>query len=220
MNRMCSTIVVLAIAVRALLAGSVADAETYPSRVIRLILPQPAGGAVDLIARSLGENISESLGQPVIVENVPGANGGVAAERVIRSAPDGYTLMVAVDSNLVVNPSLYTNLTYDPFHDFVSISIIAGLYMVLVANPDVPANTVAELIAYAKAHPNKLNYGGLTWARHRKWEWSFSRLSPGRRSIRSNIEAHRRRWRILSQGRSTSCLPGRPPPRLCPMPES
>jgi tripartite-type tricarboxylate transporter receptor subunit TctC len=117
MNRMCSTIVVLAIAVRALLAGSVADAETYPSRVIRLILPQPAGGAVDLIARSLGENISESLGQPVIVENVPGANGGVAAERVIRSAPDGYTLMVAVDSNLVVNPSLYTNLTYDPFRD-------------------------------------------------------------------------------------------------------
>jgi tripartite-type tricarboxylate transporter receptor subunit TctC len=158
---MCSTIVVLAIAVRALLAGSVADAETYPSRVIRLILPQPAGGAVDLIARSLGENISESLGQPVIVENVPGANGGVAAERVIRSAPDGYTLMVAVDSNLVVNPSLYTNLTYDPFHDFVSISIIAGLYMVLVANPDVPANTVAELIAYAKAHPNKLNYAGI-----------------------------------------------------------
>lgn len=161
MIRLCSIIVAFALVLRALLAGSVAYAETYPSRVIRLILPQPPGGVVDLIARSLGQNLSESLGQPVIIENVPGANGGIAAGRVIRSAPDGYTLMVAVDSNLVVNPSLYPSLAYDPFRDFAPVSIIAGLHMVLVANPAVPANNVAELIAYAKAHPNKLNYAGI-----------------------------------------------------------
>jgi tripartite-type tricarboxylate transporter receptor subunit TctC len=92
---------------------------------------------------------------------MPGANGSIAAERVARSDPDGYTLMVAVDSNLVVNPSLYASLSYDPFRDFAPISIIAGLHMVLVANPNVPAGTVGELIAYAKAHPNKLNYAGI-----------------------------------------------------------
>jgi tripartite-type tricarboxylate transporter receptor subunit TctC len=153
--------IIATLAFAAMITGGVGHAESYPSRVIHLILPQPAGGAVDLIARSLAQNFSESLGRPVIVENMPGANGGIAAERVARSTPDGYTLMVAVDSNLVVNPSLYASLAYDPFRDFVPISIIAGLHMVLVANPDVPANTVGELIAYAKAHPNKLNYAGI-----------------------------------------------------------
>ena len=99
--------------------------------------------------------------QPVIVENMPGANGSLAAAQVARATPDGYTLMLAVDSNLVINPSLYNNLNYDPFRDFAPISIIAKLHMVLVANPKVPANTVQELIAYAKAHPNKLNYASI-----------------------------------------------------------
>ncbi len=99
--------------------------------------------------------------QPVIVENMPGANGSLAAAQVARATPDGYTLMLAVDSNLVINPSLYHNLNYDPFRDFAPISIIAKLHMVLVANPKVPANTVQELIAYAKAHPNKLNYASI-----------------------------------------------------------
>ena len=92
--------------------------EPYPSRPIRFILPQPAGGAVDLIARTLADRLSESMRQPVIVENQPGANGGLAAGQVVRSAPDGYTLFMAVDTNLVVNPSLYPNLAYDPFRDF------------------------------------------------------------------------------------------------------
>lgn len=160
-NRILLAIETVAFVAQVLIGGGAAHAKTYPSEVIRLILPQPAGGAVDLIARSLGQRLSESLGQPVIVENVPGANGGIAAARVARAAPDGYTLMFAVDSNLVVNPSLYPNLTYDPFRDFAPISIVAGLYMVLVANPNVPANTVGELIAYAKANPNKLNYAGI-----------------------------------------------------------
>jgi tripartite-type tricarboxylate transporter receptor subunit TctC len=149
-------------------AGHPVSADEYPARPIKLILPQPAGGAVDLIARAIGERLAEQMRQPVIVENMPGANGSLAAGAVVRAIPDGYTLMLAVDSNLVINPSLYHNLPYDPFRDFVPISVIAKLHMVLVANPKVEANSVQELIAYARAHPNKLNYAsiGLGTAMH------------------------------------------------------
>jgi tripartite-type tricarboxylate transporter receptor subunit TctC len=126
-----------------------------------LILPQPAGGAVDLIARSLGERLSESMRQPVIVENQPGANGALAAGAVTRSPPDGYTLFMAVDTNLVVNPSLYPNLAYDPFRDFKPISIIAKVYLVLVASSKVAADNVHELIVLAKANPGTLNYASI-----------------------------------------------------------
>jgi tripartite-type tricarboxylate transporter receptor subunit TctC len=135
--------------------------EPYPSKPIRLILPQPAGGAVDLIARALGDRLSESMRQPVIVENMPGANGGLAAGQVARATPDGHTLFMAVDTNLVVNPSLYPNLTYDPFRDFIPISIIAKVYLVLVASPKVEINSVQELLAFARANPGKLNYASI-----------------------------------------------------------
>jgi tripartite-type tricarboxylate transporter receptor subunit TctC len=158
MHRIVAVALVLACAAVGL---NPASAQDYPSRTIKLILPQPAGGAVDLIARSLGERLAEQMSQPVIVENMPGANGSLAGAAVARAAPDGYTLMLAVDSNLVINPSLYNNLNYDPFRDFVPISVIAKLNMVLVANPKVEASNVRELIAYAKANPNKLNYAGI-----------------------------------------------------------
>jgi tripartite-type tricarboxylate transporter receptor subunit TctC len=135
--------------------------EPYPSKRIRLILPQPAGGAVDLIARALGDHLSESMRQPVIVENMPGANGGLAAGQVARATPDGHTLFMAVDTNLVVNPSLYPNLAYDPFRDFIPISIIAKVYLVLVASPKVEINSVQELLAFARANPGKLNYASI-----------------------------------------------------------
>ena len=148
--------------------GDAVRADDYPSHPVKLVLPQPAGGAVDLIARALADRFTEQMRTPVVVENMPGANGSLAAGTVARAAPDGYTLMLAVDSNLVINPGLYHNLSYDPFRDFVPISIIARLYMVLVANPKVEANNVRELIAYARAHPNKLNYAsiGLGTAMH------------------------------------------------------
>jgi tripartite-type tricarboxylate transporter receptor subunit TctC len=142
-------------------AMDLAQAQDYPSHPIKFILPQPAGGAVDLIARTLGERLSEQMQQPVVVENRPGANGGLAAADVARSTPDGYTLFVAVDTNLVVNPSLYPNLPYDPFRDFAPISVLTRLPLVLVANPQVPANNVRELIAYAKVNPGKLNYASI-----------------------------------------------------------
>jgi tripartite-type tricarboxylate transporter receptor subunit TctC len=158
MHRIVSAALALACIVA---APDLARAQDYPSRPIKLVLPQPAGGAVDLIARSLGERLSEQMQQPVIVENMPGANGSLAGAAVARAAPDGYTLMLAVDSNLVINPSLYNNLNYDPFRDFAPIGVIAKLNMVLVANPKVEAANVGELVAYAKAHPNKLNYAGI-----------------------------------------------------------
>jgi tripartite-type tricarboxylate transporter receptor subunit TctC len=139
----------------------VARAEDYPSHPIKLVLPQPAGGAVDLIARTLADRLSEQMGQPVIVENKPGANGSLAAGDVARSTPDGYTLLVAVDTNLVVNPTLYPDLSYNPFRDFAPISVLTKVELVLVANPKVPANNVRELIAYAKANPGKLNYASI-----------------------------------------------------------
>jgi len=159
MNRLASVLWAFSL----LCAGAVnlAQAQDYPSHPIKFILPQPAGGAVDLIARTLGERLSEQMKQPVVVENRPGANGSIAATDVARSTPDGYTLFVAVDTNLVVNPSLYPNLSYDPFRDFAPISVLARLPLVLVANPQVQANNVRELIAYAKANSGKLNYASI-----------------------------------------------------------
>jgi tripartite-type tricarboxylate transporter receptor subunit TctC len=139
----------------------VARAQDYPSHAIRLVLPQPPGGAIDLIARTLAERLSAQMSEPVIVENRPGANGGLAAGDVVRSTPDGYTLFMAVDTNLVVNPTLYHDLPYDPFRDFAPISVLTKTELVLVANPGVPANNVRELVAYAKANPGKLNYASI-----------------------------------------------------------
>lgn len=143
------------------LAGPASAQEAYPSKPIKLILPQPAGGAVDLIARALGDSLTESMRQPVIVENLPGANGSIAGGQAARAAPDGYTLFMAVDTNLVVNPQLYPNLAYDPFRDFVPIGVIARVPMILAVHPSVQANNVQELIALAKANPGKLNYAAI-----------------------------------------------------------
>jgi tripartite-type tricarboxylate transporter receptor subunit TctC len=138
-----------------------AAAQVYPSHPIRLVLPQPPGGAIDLIARTLADRLSEQLSEPVIVENRPGANGGLAAGDVARSVADGYTLFMAVDTNLTVNPTLYRDLPYDPFRDFAPISVLTRTELVLVANPKVPAGNVRELVDYAKANPGKLNYASI-----------------------------------------------------------
>jgi len=142
-------------------AFGTARAQDYPSHPIKLILPQPPGGAVDTIARTLADRLSEQMKQPVIVENKPGANGGIAAADVMRSAPDGYTLLVAVDTNLVVNPTLYPDLPYAPFRDFTPLSVLTKVELVLMANPNVPVANVRELVAYAKANPGKLNYASI-----------------------------------------------------------
>ena len=132
--------------------------EAYPSKPIHFLVTTAAGGAGDLVARALADRMSESMGQPVIIENQPAGNGAIAAGQVARAAPDGYTLMTVVDSTLTINPHLYRNLPYDPFRDFAPVSIVSTLPLVLVVNSTIKADTVQELIALAKANPGKLNY--------------------------------------------------------------
>ena len=132
--------------------------DSYPSRPIQLVVTTAAGGALDLVARAVAERLSASMRQPVVIENQPAGNGGVAAGQVAKATPDGYTLMMVVDSTLTINPSLYRNLSYDPFRDFAPVSVVTRLPLVLVTNMTTKANDVGELIALAKANPGKLNY--------------------------------------------------------------
>jgi tripartite-type tricarboxylate transporter receptor subunit TctC len=141
------------------LSSTPALTQDYPSKPIQLIVTTAAGGALDLIARTTAERLSESMRQPVIIENLPAGNGGVAAGQFAKATPDGHTLMMVVDSTVTINPHLYRNLPYDPFRDFTPISLVTRLPLVLVANATVPANNLLELIAYAKANPGKLSYG-------------------------------------------------------------
>jgi tripartite-type tricarboxylate transporter receptor subunit TctC len=134
-------------------------ADVYPSKQIHLVSPYPPGGGNDTMARALAKKMSESLKATVIVENRPGANGIIAAEYVARADPDGYTLLMANIGSHGINPSLYKNAHYDPVKDFVPISLIATSPNVLVVPPSLGVHTVAELVAYAKAHPGKLSYG-------------------------------------------------------------
>lgn len=149
---------VLLLTICATLASGAALAQAYPSKPIRLIVPFPAGGAVDISARAIGAELSKSLGQQVVVENRPGAGGNLAAEAAARSAPDGYTLFMATSAILAVNPVLYAKVPFDPVKDFAPISVVASSDNVLVVHPSVPAQSVGELIALAKANPGKYSY--------------------------------------------------------------
>ena len=150
-----------------------ACAQTYPAKPIHLIVPFTPGGTTDILARALGQKWTEAWGKQIIVENRPGAGGSVAAEAVARSPADGYTIMVGHIGTLAVNPSLYPKLGYDPLKSFAPITLIATVPSVLVVHPGIPANSVAELIAYVKANPGKLNYstGGNGSAAHLAMEY-------------------------------------------------
>jgi len=132
--------------------------DNYPSKPIQLVVTTAAGGALDLVARTVAEGLSTSLHQPIIIDNQPAGNGSVAAGQFAKAVPDGHTLMMVVDSTVTINPHLYRNLSYDPFRDFAPVSIVTTLPLMLVSNPAVPAQDLQELIAYARANPGKLNY--------------------------------------------------------------
>ncbi|HTQ74203.1 MAG TPA: tripartite tricarboxylate transporter substrate binding protein [Burkholderiales bacterium] len=134
------------------------QAQVYPSKPIHIVVGFPPGGGNDIIARLLGAKMQESWGQPVVIDNKPGANSIIAAEFVAKSAADGYTLLVNATGGMSVNPVLYAKLPYDPLKDFVPISMVGTFPLVLVVNPSLPATSVPELIAYAKANPGRLNY--------------------------------------------------------------
>lgn len=151
---------VAALVLGCVLTAAVAHAQqvAYPSRSLRLILPFPPGGSTDLLGRALAEKLGESLRQPVVAENRPGAGGNVGAEAAARSAPDGYTLVLCAPS-LAISPSLYRKLNYDPLRDLVPVGLVATIPNLLVVHPSVPARTLAELAQHARANPGKLNFG-------------------------------------------------------------
>jgi tripartite-type tricarboxylate transporter receptor subunit TctC len=147
----------LAAAMFAALAPA-AYAQSYPTRPIRIVVPYAAGGITDILARALGRRLSEVLGQPVVIENVLGANGQVGARLLARAAPDGYTLLISADTTFVMNPHIYAIQSYNPLTDFVPVSGLGISPQALAVHPSVPASSVSELIAYVRAHPG-VTYG-------------------------------------------------------------
>ncbi len=143
--------------VGALLCG-VALAQDFPKRTVTIVVPFAAGGGGDILARMAAPRLEAKWGVPVVIENKPGAGGNIGATTVARAAPDGYTLLLAGSPQFAVNVTLFKNLPYDPVHDFIPLAMAAATPFVLVVNPKVPAMTVAEFIAYAKAQPQPLNY--------------------------------------------------------------
>ena len=136
-----------------------AQARWTPDKPLRIVVPFAAGGSTDVTARLVAQALGERLGQSIIVDNRAGAGGNIAAEHVARAEPDGYTLILATSSTHATNAALYRRLPFNPVRDFTPISQIAFIPNLLVVNPDVPVNSVAELVAYAKARPGQLNYG-------------------------------------------------------------
>ena len=148
-----------AIAALTMLVSGVAFGQAYPTRPIRLVVPSSAGaGVTDIMARLIGHRLSESLGQQIVVDNRPGASGILGSDVVAKAAPDGYTLLIA-NVSLIVNPYLYSKMPYDPLTDFLPVTMVNSAPLQLVVHPSVPANSVAELVAYAKSRPGQLNYG-------------------------------------------------------------
>ena len=138
--------------------GAAPPAGAYPTKPITMVVPFPPGGPTDLVARVLAQKIGEQLGQSVLVDNRGGANGNIGAAYVAKAPADGYTILYNT-SSITLSPSLYKNVPYDVSKDFLPVASVAVVPLGLVVNPSVPANTVAEFVAYAKAHPGKLSYG-------------------------------------------------------------
>ena len=137
--------------------AAVATAQPYPNKSIRLIVPYAAGGSTDALARAIGQKLGEVFAQQVIVDNRTGANGNIGTDMVAKSNPDGYTLLMAFDATMVINPSAYSKLPFDPVKDFAPITKVAALPLILVAHPSFPPSNTKELIPYAKSKPG-LNY--------------------------------------------------------------
>lgn len=141
------------------LMASLVQAQSFPVKPIRMVVPYTAGGPADLLVRALGQKLTDAWGQQVIVENKPGANEIIAAQDVAKSPPDGYNWLLASDAVYALNPFLYSKLPYDPQKDFVPVTRIVTANLMFVARPDFPAANLRELIDYAKKNPGKLNYG-------------------------------------------------------------
>lgn len=152
---------------RVMLAGlaalcvAAAGAQTFPQRPVRLVVPYPPGSGTDIAARVLGQKLTESWGQQVIVDNRPGAGAIIGVEAVAKAAPDGYTIGIADTGPLAINPALYPKLPYNPTRDLAPVTLVAKLPFILVVNPTLPVHSVAELVALAKSRPGQINYASV-----------------------------------------------------------
>ena len=145
----------------ALLAASTANAQQYPSRPVHLVVPFPAGSTPDIVGRALGQKLAAAWGQPVIVDNRPGAGANIGAAEVAKAAPDGYTLLIGSNGPIAINKTLYEKLPFDPDRDLRPISLLAAAPQILAVNAQVPASDLKQLIDYARANPDKLAYGSV-----------------------------------------------------------
>ena len=170
------------------------SAQLYPSKPIRIIVPYPPGGTSDILARSVGQKLTETLGQSVVVENKSGATGNIGADFVAKSAPDGYTLMLADIGSLAIAPSVTASLPFDPVKDFAPILMVAYSPHILALNPAVPANNVRELVALLKAKPDSLNFAvsgvgganhlaGIDFAARTGVKWTYIPYKGGSQAI-------------------------------------
>jgi tripartite-type tricarboxylate transporter receptor subunit TctC len=158
MKRFSAAAAVLAASLAAAFVPLSVQAQQYPTKPIRITVPYAAGGTSDILARQIGPKLTEAWGQPVVVENRPGANGNVGADYVAKSAPDGYTLLLTDLGGLVISASVYPKLPFNPSKDFSPVVMVSYSPHVLAVHPDVQVKNVAELVAMAKAHPGKLNF--------------------------------------------------------------
>ena len=158
-RRAAAAAAALALVVAIGTAHAAGPTDTFPSRPVRLVVPFTPGGSTDILARAIGQKVAEAWGQPVVIENKPGAGGNVGVELVAKSAPDGYTIVMGHIGTFAANQALYKALPYDPIRDFAPITLVAMVPNVLVVGPAVESRTLADLIALAKANPGKLDYG-------------------------------------------------------------
>lgn len=183
----------LAIGAGALISTGAAQAQAWPSKPVKIIVPYPAGGTSDILARAIGQKLTDALGQPVIVENKPGANGNLGADLVAKSAPDGYTFLLCDIGALAISPSLY-KLPFDPVVDFAPVTMVAYSPHILVVHPSVPVANTKELIALAKSKPGKLNFAasslgsaphlaGIEFASRAGIEWVYIPYKGGAQAI-------------------------------------
>ncbi len=147
------------VALSTFVASTIGCAQTFPTKPIKIVIGFPPGGATDILSRDFAVKLSEELKQQVIIENKPGAGGTIGADAVAKATPDGYTLTIGTSSNHAIAPSLYKKLPYDPIKDFAPITMLSVSQNVVVVNPSLPATSLRELVAHAKANPGKLNFG-------------------------------------------------------------
>ncbi len=158
MNRLLAIFALMLASCLLALAAPV-HAQSYPAKPMRLVVPFPPGGPLDIMGRGIAQKLQEAWSQPVVIDNRPGAGGGIGADLVAKSPGDGYTLLMGAVSTHAINPSLYAKIPYDPQKDFVPVALVAQVPNVLVVNPALPVQSVKELIAYAKANPGSLSFG-------------------------------------------------------------